>query len=241
MWHVDPTHNTLIATGNGGSEATTAEVTFFYNGGNDKYRTQTLLLPGQQLWLDVGQLVRNQVPDSDGRTMPPDTMNGSYELRDLDHPTVGQLYEGKLVIDKTYGHASYGCATCCGYGVPKLAPTPFSGPPGINNTDQMLSLEQCTGNWVDLADDAYGWRSSNTAVATLPTKVLHTVAGGSASGYGSVKVQDDKPAPACPMATYTPQQSVSVGQTMTLIGVNCLANPDAPYSGTVTTLPHNVP
>ena len=42
-------------------------------------------------------------------------MTGSYELRDLDHQMVGLLYEGKLVIDKTFGHASYGCAGCCGY------------------------------------------------------------------------------------------------------------------------------
>jgi hypothetical protein len=57
-------------------------------------------------------------PDSDGNTLPPDTMTGSYELRDLDHAYVGHLYEGKLVIDKTYGHAAYGCGNCCGYNPP---------------------------------------------------------------------------------------------------------------------------
>jgi hypothetical protein len=100
MWHVDPTHNTLITTGNGGAEPTTAEVTLFYNGGKSKYRTEKMLAPGQQLWLDVSHLIHDQVADSDGNTVPPDTMSGSYELRDLDHGYVGQLYEGKLVIDK---------------------------------------------------------------------------------------------------------------------------------------------
>ena len=131
MWHVDPTHNTFITTGNAGSESTAAEVTLFYNGGKSECRIEKMLAPGQQLWLDVGRLVHDQVPDSDGRTLPPDTMMGSYELRDLDHATVGQLYEGKLIIDKTYGHASYGCGTCCGDGVPTLLPNPFGGPPGI--------------------------------------------------------------------------------------------------------------
>jgi hypothetical protein len=42
-------------------------------------------------------VLRNQVPDSDGKTIPADTMFGSYELRDLDHPVLGLLYEGKLV------------------------------------------------------------------------------------------------------------------------------------------------
>jgi len=137
-------------------------------------------------------------------------MTSSYELRDLDHSTVGQLYEGKLIIDKTYGHASYGCGTCCGDGVPTLLPNPFGGPPGINNTDVMQSLEQCTGDLIDLADDAYNWNSTNTAIATLPTKVLHTVAVGSATGSGTVYVQADHPAPRCPMAYYTPQQPVQV-------------------------------
>ena len=41
--------------------------------------------PGQQVWLNLGALLHNQVPDSDGKTIPPDVMFGSYELRDLDH------------------------------------------------------------------------------------------------------------------------------------------------------------
>jgi hypothetical protein len=32
MWHVDGTHNTIITTGNGGTEPTRAQVTLFYNG-----------------------------------------------------------------------------------------------------------------------------------------------------------------------------------------------------------------
>lgn len=210
MWHVDATHNTFISTGNAGPESTTAEVTLFYNGGKSKYRLEEMLSPGQQLWLDVGQVIHDQLADSDGQTLPSDTMSGSYELRDVDHQTVGQLYEGKLIIDKTYGHASYGCGICCGYSIPTLLPDPFGGPPGIDNTDIMQSTEQCGGELVDLADDAYNWKSTNTSVATLPTKVLHTVANGTATGSGEVYVQADKPAPRCPMAYYTPQQPVTV-------------------------------
>jgi len=76
MWHVDATHNTFITTGNAGSTSTAAEATLFYNGGKSKYRVEKMLSPGQQLWLDVGHLIRDQVPDSDGHTLPPDTMGG---------------------------------------------------------------------------------------------------------------------------------------------------------------------
>jgi hypothetical protein len=211
MWHVDATHNTLITTGNGGTEQTRAQATLYYNGGQGKYRVEKLLLPGQQLWLDVGQLARNQVPDSDGKVIPPDIMFGSYELRDLEHPLVGLLYEGKLVIDKTYGHAAYGCARCCGWGSAILTPSPFGGPPGIDNTDVAQAPDECQlGDMFDVTSYAYGWNSSNTAVAKLPTRTLHTVAPGTARGATFVKLQNNDSRVNCPAITWNPGQGVTV-------------------------------
>ncbi|HKW17787.1 MAG TPA: hypothetical protein VJO35_09790 [Terriglobales bacterium] len=212
MWHVDTTYNTIITTGNGGSEPTAAEVTLFYNGGKDTYRVEKMLAPGQQLWLNVGELIRNQVPDSDGHTIPPGTMAGSYELRDLDHGLVGQLYEGKLVIDKTYGHAAYGCGRCCGYDELQLTPSPFSGPPNIDNDDVIQANASCTGQVVDVTSGGYSWASSKPAVATLPTRTLHTVAVGTATG--SAFIQLTSPGPQhqgqCPKITWQPAQAVNV-------------------------------
>lgn len=228
MWHVDPTHNTFITTGNGGAEATTAEVMLFYNGGTSKYRMEKMLSPGQQLWLDVGHRVHDQVPDSDGHTLPPDTMTGSYELRDLDHAYVGQLYEGKLVIDKTYGHAAYGCGSCCGYAAPfDLDPDPFAGPPGIDYQDSIYATDTCAGDREDVTGSGIDWASSDTAVATLPTRTLHTVAVGSATGSALARVQWAHP-PACPTQNFGTSQGIGVQKpTITsfdpnpiMIGVN---------------------
>jgi len=207
MWHVNATHNTLITTGNGGPEATRAEVTLFYNGGKGVYRTEMMLPPGQQLWLDVGHLVRDQVPDSGGHTLPVATMTGSYELRDLDHQLVGQLYEGKLVIDKTYGHASYGCGGCCGYTVPEMDPGTFTGGPDVDNDDSIYSTESCGGGNVDVTDAAYDWASSDTAVALLPSPTLHTVAPGTASGSADLELPWDDPRAGCPTQIFTPVQN----------------------------------
>jgi hypothetical protein len=171
---------------------------------------EKMLSPGQQLWLDVGHLVHDQVPDSDGHTLPPDTMTGSYELRDLDHALVGSLYEGKLVIDKTYGHAAYGCGSCCGYYGTKLTPSPFSGPPGIDNNDVIQATEQCGGYIDDVTYGGYDWHSSNTAVATLPNRTLHTVAHGTATGSAAITLQSDKHSPQCPNLTWGPTQPVNV-------------------------------
>jgi hypothetical protein len=215
MWHVDSTHNSLITTGNGGSETTKAQVTLFYNGGKSRYRIEKLLMPGQQLLLDVGQLIRNQVPDTDGTVIPPETMMGSYELRDLDHPAVGLLYEGKLTIDKTYGHASYGCGTCCGYVKATLQPNPFSSPPGFGYQDFYQAQEQCGGTWDDYTGTARSWQSSNTAVATLPNSTLHTLAVGNATGSALNTLQASKPAPRCPQADFQGSQPVTVVPNIT--------------------------
>ncbi len=209
MWHVDPTHNTFITTGNGGLEATTAEITLFYNGGASRYRMEKNLPPGQQLWLDLGHIVHDQVPDSDGHTLPLDIMMGSYEIRDLDHATVGQLYEGKLVIDKTYGHAAYGCGSCCGYDGVAFDPGSFGGPPDIDNQDFVHANDTCSGTVDDITGSAYNWGSSDTAVATLPTSMLHTVAVGGATGSTFAKVQWAHP-PSCPAQIFNPQQAVTV-------------------------------
>jgi hypothetical protein len=209
MWHVDPTHNTLIMTGNGGSEPTTAEVTLFYNGGKSKYRMEKMLASGQQLWLDLGHLIHDQVADSDGNTLPPDTMSGSYELRDLDHAYVGELYEGKLVIDKTYGHAAYGCGSCCGYNAVEMSPGTFDGPPGIDNSDYIYATDGCAGGQVDVTGDGYGWGTTDSSVATLPNSTLHTVGVGSTKGSALAELQFQHP-PSCPDEVFEPQQSVRV-------------------------------
>lgn len=181
MWHVDATHNTLITAGNGGTEPTQAQVTLFYNSGQSKYRVEQRLVPGQQMWLNLGDLLRSQVPDSDGKTISPEAMFGSYELRDLGHPVLGLLYEGKLIVDKTYGHASYGCNHCCGYSQSQLSPNPFGGPPGIDNTDTYQSYSVCNARWEDF-DEAFNPSSTNTGVATLNAGLnLHTVAAGGAT------------------------------------------------------------
>jgi hypothetical protein len=148
-------------------------------------------------------------------TLPPGTMSDSYELRDLDHAYVGHLYEGKLVIDKTYGHAAYGCGNCRGYNPLYFGTDPFGGPPDLNLTETIDSLEACGGGIVDVTGIGYDWKSNNAAVATLPNKVLHTVAAGSTTGQADFKLEAEHPAPQCPTYVYGPAQSVNVGPVIT--------------------------
>jgi hypothetical protein len=69
-WQVDTTHNTISAIGNGGNRPTKILLTLHYNQGADKYEVEQTIPAGGQLWLDFGKLIRNNIPDSKGRTMP---------------------------------------------------------------------------------------------------------------------------------------------------------------------------
>jgi hypothetical protein len=166
-WYADGTRNSLITVGNGGTEPTTASVVLFYNNANGKYEQQRKLAPGEQMWVDVAQLIRNQVPDNDGRTIPPDVKFGSYELRDLDHIASGTLFEGKLTIDKTYGHAAYGCGFSCCYYDPWLEPSSYTGPIGswYRETPRATCSEDAFD--YDISSFVTDWTSSNSGVATF--------------------------------------------------------------------------
>ncbi|HKU17831.1 MAG TPA: hypothetical protein VJP80_01010, partial [Candidatus Saccharimonadales bacterium] len=101
--------------GNGGTQAIRTRFTLLYNQGTTRYDMEQSLQPDQQMWVDVGQLIRMQTPDENGNTLPSTLTTGSYEITDLSHHGAGTLFEGKVIYDKMYGHAAYGCALCCGY------------------------------------------------------------------------------------------------------------------------------
>jgi hypothetical protein len=113
-WEVDSTHNSLVTISNGGNTQARAQLTILYNQGTGQYQIEQTLAPDEQLALDFGKLIHNQVPDKNGHTLPPDLTWGTYRLLDLNDNPTGSLYEGKVIVDKTYGHASYNCVICCG-------------------------------------------------------------------------------------------------------------------------------
>jgi hypothetical protein len=131
-----------------------AALTLFYNNGKSSYTIERLLEPDQQLWADVGEIIRDQIPDKNGKTIPPNTMMGSYELRDLDHLDIGNLYEGKLVLDKTWGHGYYGCMNCCGSDGVWMDPNPMSGAISTGGWNEVDSLD-CTDTEYYVTNKAY--------------------------------------------------------------------------------------
>ncbi len=90
MWEVDANHDTIIAVGNAGTTASKAQITFYYNSGHGKYQVEHTLAHDEQIWVDIGKLIHDQVPDVTGTTIPLSVMSGSYELENrTDKPAEG--------------------------------------------------------------------------------------------------------------------------------------------------------
>jgi hypothetical protein len=168
QWEYDPQHDSIITVGNGGTKPTQAAFTILYNQGTQKYQMEQTLQPGEQMWMDIGKLIREGVPDKNGKPLPADLTSGSYEIRDLTNKGIGTLFEGKIIYDKTYGHVTYGCGGCCGFHSTSLLYNPLAVPDLGTAANGVHGADTCTGLWDDVSDVMYGnWTTGNTGIATV--------------------------------------------------------------------------
>src|ERR1035441_7208125 len=166
QWEVDSMHNSLVAIGNAGPKPARAELTLLYNQGSEQYHLEQSLAPDEQAMIDFGKLIHDQVPDKDGPVLPPDLTTGAYRLRDLADPAAGGLYEGKLTIEKTHGHASYGCMICCGPEFPTMEFDPINLIILQYEIEQMNAPNSCGGGNINVTADFPAWWTGNTSIAT---------------------------------------------------------------------------
>jgi hypothetical protein len=218
MWEYDPYHSSIITAGNGGTKPTQAAFTIFYNQGTQRYDLEQTLQPDEQMWIDIGKLIREQVPDKNGKALPADLTSGSYEFRDLTNRGVGTLFEGKVIYDKTYGHVAYGCAACCGWGLPYVwydpIAVPFGGPAGQG----VDAPDECDmGNPGDVSDSFYyNWGSSNTSIVTVDSYAVHTgVSIGSTSSQSHGTLNNNDSRHLCPALGFNPGGGDDVNPTVT--------------------------
>jgi len=187
-WFADTLRNSIITVGNASDGSTTANLTLHYNGGKTRYEVEQSLKPGEQIWLDVGELIQSQRPDKNGTVIPPDVEYGTYTIRDVDHLLGQTLYEGKLTIDKKFGHASYGCGFCCDpWAGQYLSPSQVDTSVGNSWQFTIIGFGQCGNENVDLTANGFNWGSGNTGVATVSSTGLgHAVGPGSTSMWSYI-------------------------------------------------------
>jgi hypothetical protein len=58
--------------------------------------------------------------------------------------------EGKITTDETFGHATYGCAPCCGFDGTYLLPNPMEGLTGGGGSFTVWATNACTGTDVQI-------------------------------------------------------------------------------------------
>jgi len=221
MWEYDAYHNSFITAGNGGTQPTQAAFTLFYNQGAQKYEMEQTLQPDEQMWIDVGKLIREHLPDKNGSTLPADLTSGSYEIRELTHTGAGTLFEGKVIFDKMYGHVTYGCAACCGYGLNALFwYDPFGLPLGVLTEQGVDAPDECNGGALaDVSNSFYNnWSTATPSVATVDAHGIHTgVAPGSTTSYTFGFLNNNDSLRRCPLVQKHPSGGDNVTPRIDLI------------------------
>jgi hypothetical protein len=212
LWEYDAQHDSLITAGNGGTKPLQAALTIYYNQGTQKYELEQSLQPEEQMWIDVGKLIREHVPDKNGNVLPAILASGSFEFRDLTNKGIGNLFEGKVVYDKTYGHVTYGCSGCCGYNAPYFWHDPLGIPIGGVAGNGVYAYDTCSSSVDDLSDLYWGtWTTANQSIATVDYYAYHTgVAAGATTSAAHASIQRNF-RPTCPIDPTAPGGGDNVG------------------------------
>jgi hypothetical protein len=237
-WKVDATHTSIIAAGNGGNQPVDALLTLLYDQGRKHYSLKHTIAPKDQWFVNFGELIRSGTADDAGTVLPRDLTSGAYSLVQQSPPGKAYLFEGKVITDKIYGHATYGCMVCCGYGGDAgpiyIFPAPLTVADGGSTYVDVYGDNACTGNPDMLDDYVWSWSSDNSEIATASDFQITGIGVGTANinaSMSSVPSGDGEDWPyGCPMGTAYPEGPVNVIPTVTISGPSLV-----PISGSETT------
>jgi len=240
-WQVDATHNSIIAVTNVGKKPAQALLTFHYNHGQGQYEVQKTIAAGDQLWLNLGDLIRGAIPDRKGRTFPPDLTYGTYDIRQPNAAGNPSLFEGKIIVDKTYGHLAYGCVMCCGFADPQMLADPEYLPVQGQDYLGVWATDQCQDDQVDVSDSFSGWDTNNHSVAMMSSRQITGMGAGSTNAFASGTLNfGSESSNKCVPRHYTPPNTSNVGAyPVEPINVNSQGPvsagncPSSPYAGYV--------
>ena len=170
------------------------------------------------------RLIGNQTLDTNGKTIPSDVMWGTYELKSLANKATQGFFEGKLVVDKTYGYAAHGCMLCCGYSGPYMYYDPFGLLVGGNGDQYIWATDDCEGGDDDITDyflnGVHNWWTGNTGVATASNNLISAVGVGSTTNYASGYMPITREigyGRQCPNSVHQPSGPVNVAPFITSI------------------------
>jgi hypothetical protein len=216
---------------NSGQKVTNALLTLHYDNGQKKYEMQQTVQPGDQMWVDFAQLIRNRVPDRKGNVLPADAAFGTYDLRDLS-PGLGSLSQGNLTLDSTFGfNAKPVYANCCGTYGAEFGVASFDLAVDDESLAPVDGTDECNGDQEDISADFDGRWSANSAIATVAPEEVTGVSAGTttASASGDVLEGDGGYCALEPVQVNAPV-TVQVPTSLSVVNVTVLPNgQDAPH------------
>lgn len=240
-WLADASHNSLITVGNASLKPMKARFTLFYNKGAESYELEQPLEPNEQMWVDVGDLVRSGRTDTHGNVLPKSLTSGSYQFRDLTNPGVGSLFEGKVIYDLTNGHVTYGCAACCSPRTIFMTFNPFQVGLASTAYEDVSEQDSCGDPVEDVTSVFSGWNTANSFIATTTTAGLHTgrAMGSTTSNATGVVIHTNgrngcfqENWPVQGPTKVTPSVTISGPTSMALLGLITLTATGNPTGGT---------
>jgi hypothetical protein len=178
-WKLDATHNELATVSNGGTKPADALLTLHYDNGAKKYELQQSIAPGEQMWVNLADLVHNRVADRKGNLLPAGLTSVTYDVQDLGSG-LGHLMESDLAVDNTWGHHVRGqLGNCCGV-------QPGSFDPGVIIFDVNSVLDgilgdgynACTNVEQNVTPLITDWYTGNSAIATASSQTAKGVSPG---------------------------------------------------------------
>ena len=206
----------------GGTKPVTAGITLFYDQGTKQYHMEKRIDPDSQVWVNFADLIQNRIPDKDGNVLPEDTKSGTYSIRVISHPLQAVLYEGKVITDKTYGHATYGCIICCGYDSTGFDPYSAYGSVDATTTVNAMGTNSCTNISQSINDFFPTWYPSDASIFTMATGSMTGVSVGTGTTNATTATLptggegNDRP-PYCPQRPAVNSGTGNVAPTITSI------------------------
>jgi hypothetical protein len=217
-WRTDAEHNEVAAITNIGTKSTDALLTLYYDHGKQKYELQKTIASGDQMWVNLAQLVRQRVPDRKGNTLPIDVSSVTYDLRDLTESS-HSLTVDETAVDRTWGPTAITQFPVCGCGLQSVGIDPGEIDIIVNGLENLgvYGADSCGNGDILLTNDFTSWGSNNTAVANQTKGKVVGVGPGSTDGYADGIVCYD----GCACHTYDLTESVSVpNSTPILTGID---------------------
>jgi hypothetical protein len=195
---------------------TNALLSLHYDNGQKSYEMQQAIQPGDQMWVNVAELIRSRTPDRKGNLLPVDLSYGTFDLRDLTPANDGLLISS-VALDMTMGYnATQPCVECCGF----LADSPTFDPypaevvvDGIEQTG-IEAVSGCSDDTIYISSYFTTWGSLNSSIAAVTAKKVQGVS----PGYTTGTAQGTIPTPGSCVCTFyaaTPSEPVTVTPQIT--------------------------